>query len=222
MVQRVFERVKLAKGLDRIIVATDDERTASVVRGFGGEVMMTDPELPSGTDRVAAVAEKIEADVYVNVQGDEPLMAPAAIEAAVELVRSGSFAMGTVMRPFKSVADLENRSLVKVLSDRNGRAIYFSRLPIPYGKKTGPDPGEATACRNHVGLYTYTRDTLFRIRSLPPSPYEVSEMLEQLRALQDGIQIGIAEVDFQSFEVNVPEDLDKIRLYFVEHSLHLQ
>lgn len=213
MIQWVYERAILAKGVDQVWVATDDERVQQVVKGFGGRCLMTAPELPSGTDRVAAVADQIEADIYVNIQGDEPLMDPRAIEAGVELVRSGQFVMGTVMTPMRTQADLENRSVVKVIADRHNRAIYFSRLPIPYGRKTGPDSGESFICRRHVGLYTYTRETLFRIRSLEPSTIEKAEMLEQLRAMQDGIPIGITEVDFDSIGVDTPEDLEQVKLW---------
>ena len=218
MVQWVYERAMQARGLDRVIVATDDERIQKVVRAFGGEVILTDPALPSGTDRVAAVAEKVDAEVYVNIQGDEPMMDPLAIEAVAGLVTSGRFPMATVMRPFRSAADLENRNLVKVLADRTGRALYFSRLPIPYGRQSMPTGDESILPRNHVGLYAYTREALFRFRSLPPSSLEQAEMLEQLRALEDGIPIGIIEVDFTSFEVNDPSDLDKIRKHFAEKS----
>ncbi len=211
MIQRVYERTRAAQGLDRVIVATDDSRIADRVRAFGGEVVMTDPALPSGTDRVAAVADQVPADIYVNVQGDEPLMDPGAITAAADLVRSGRFPMATVMTPLRSMGELENRAVVKVVADRAGRALYFSRLPIPYGRLPGPDEGQPFACRRHVGLYAYTRDTLFRIRSLPVSALERAEMLEQLRAMQDGIAIGIAELDFISIGVDTPEELEKVR-----------
>jgi 3-deoxy-manno-octulosonate cytidylyltransferase (CMP-KDO synthetase) len=211
MVQWVYERARAARGLDAVIVATDDERVASAVRKFGGQVAMTAPELPSGTDRVAAVAAKHAADIYVNIQGDEPLMDPRAIEAAVELVRSGRFPMATVMTPLRSAEELANPAVVKVIADRTGRALYFSRHPIPYSRQAAPGPGEPFACRRHVGLYVYARETLRRLTQLPPSPLERGESLEQLRAMEDGIPIGIAEVDFVSIGVDTPEELEKVR-----------
>lgn len=211
MIQWVYERAKASRVVDRVVVATDDERIANVVRAFGGEAIMTAPEVPSGTDRVAAVADQIDADVYVNIQGDEPLMATEAITAAVELVTTKRFEMGTAMTPMRDPEDLTNVAVVKVLADRMDRAIYFSRHPIPYSRGDAPRAGEAFACRRHVGLYTYTKACLFRIRSLSPSPWERGEMLEQLRAMQDGIAIGIREVDFLSIGVDTPEELDKVR-----------
>lgn len=211
MVQWVYERAKASKAVDRVIVATDDERIAHVVRGFGGEAMMTAPALPSGTDRVAAVADQVDADVYVNIQGDEPLMATEAITAAVELVTSKRFVMGTAMTPMTDPEDLSNAAVVKVLADREDRAIYFSRHPIPYSRGEAPGKGGPFECRRHVGLYTYTKECLFRIRSLPQSGWERGEMLEQLRAMQDGIAIGIKEVDFLSIGVDTPDELEKVR-----------
>jgi len=217
MIQWVYERAAKAKGVDRTVVATDDDRIAQAVRKFGGEVLMTASDINSGTDRVAAVADQIPGgpqDVFVNVQGDEPLIVGPAIEAAVELVKSGRFPMGTVMTPLVSRAELHERSVVKVISDATGRAIYFSRLPIPYGR--GPEPqypfaDGAFVCRRHVGLYTYTRETLLRFRAMPQSDLEKAEVLEQLRALQAGIPIGIAEVSFTSIGVDTPEDLEQVR-----------
>ncbi len=198
-----------------MIVATDDPRIEETVRRFGGEAMMTSPDLQSGTDRVAAVADAVPADVYVNVQGDEPLMEPAAIEAAAKLVTSGQFKMATVMTPMRDAADLENMAVVKVIADKHGKAMYFSRYPIPYSRQKtpvkGPDGSESFVCRRHVGLYAYTRDTLFRIRSLPPSAIERGESLEQLRAMEDGISIGITEIDFTSIGVDTPEELELVR-----------
>ncbi len=211
MIQWVYERAKASRAVDRVIVATDDERILDAVRKFGGEAMMTDPAIPSGTDRVAAIADQVDADVYVNIQGDEPLMATEAITAAIELVTSKRFAMGTAMTPMVDREDLTNPAVVKVIADRHDRAIYFSRHPIPYSRGEAPASGGTFACRRHVGLYTYTKDCLFRIRSLPPSAWERGEMLEQLRAMEDGIAIGIQEVDFLSIGVDTPEELDKVR-----------
>ncbi len=212
MIQHVYERAARARGVTLTGVATDDERIANAVRAFGGKVWMTSPDLQSGTDRVAAVARQHpEIDVFVNVQGDEPLMDPRAIEAGVELVASGRFEMSTVMTPMRDVADLSNAAVVKVIPDDHGRAIYFSRHPIPYSRKGAPDAGESFVCRRHVGLYVYRRETLLRFSALPACAMERAESLEQLRALQAGIPIGIAEVDFTSIGVDTPEELEKVR-----------
>lgn len=211
MVQWVYERAKAARAVDRVIVATDDERILKVVQGFGGEAILTSPEIPSGTDRVAAIADQIDADVYVNIQGDEPLMESEAISRAVSLVTSGRFRMGTIMTPMSDPSDLGNTAVVKVLADAHDRAMYFSRYPIPYSRGPAPGVGGRFACRRHVGLYTYTKECLFRIRSLPQSALEKGEMLEQLRAMEDGIAIGIQEVNFTSIGVDTPEELEKVR-----------
>ncbi|MGK5082484.1 3-deoxy-manno-octulosonate cytidylyltransferase [Bdellovibrionota bacterium FG-1] len=211
MIQWVYERAKAARGLDRVVVATDDERVATVVRSFGGEAVMTSSDLQSGTDRVGAVADQIPADIYVNIQGDEPMMDPLAIEKAVDLVKSGRFPMGTAMTPLRDRRELHDSSVVKVISDSLGRSIYFSRLPIPYSRGAEPSAGEKFACMRHVGLYVYDRATLMKFRSLAPSAFEKGEILEQLRALEAGIPIGIAEVNFISVGVDTPEDLEKVR-----------
>jgi 3-deoxy-manno-octulosonate cytidylyltransferase (CMP-KDO synthetase) len=212
MIQHVFERAAGARGILMTGVATDDARIARAVEGFGGKVWMTSPDLQSGTDRVAAVARlHPEIDIFVNVQGDEPLMDPAAIEAAVGLVASGRFEMSTVMTPMRDVADLSNPAVVKVIPDDQGRAIYFSRHPIPYSRKPSPDSGEPFVCSRHVGLYVYRRETLLGFSALPACAMERAESLEQLRALQAGIPIGIAEVDFTSIGVDTPEELEKVR-----------
>jgi len=212
MIQHVYERAAQARGVTLTGVATDDERIADAVRSFGGKVWLTSPDLQSGTDRVAAVArEHPEIDIFVNVQGDEPLMDPLAIEAGVELVASGKFDLATVMTPMRDVADLSNAAVVKVISDDLGRAIYFSRHPIPYSRKSQPDINEPFVCRRHVGLYVYRRETLLRFSALPACSMERAESLEQLRALQAGIPIGIAEVEFTSIGVDTPEELEKVR-----------
>jgi 3-deoxy-manno-octulosonate cytidylyltransferase (CMP-KDO synthetase) len=217
MIQWVYERAKASRAVDRVVVATDDERIAAAVRTFGGEAVMTSPDIPSGTDRVAAVADLIDADVYVNIQGDEPLMATEAITAAVELVTSKRFIMGTAMTPMRDPEDLTNSAVVKTFADKQDRAIYFSRHPIPYSrgeapKTVVPDGARSPfACRRHVGLYTYTKECLFRIRAIPQSAWEKGEMLEQLRAMEDGIAIGMKEVDFLSIGVDTPDELENVR-----------
>ncbi len=215
MIQWVYESAKKANGISRVLVATDDERISRVVAGFGGEAMLTSPELPSGTDRVAAVADQVEAQFYVNLQGDEPLMDPRAIEKAVDLLRSGKFSISTIMTPLTCLKDLQDPSVVKVISDKNQRAIYFSRLPIPYGRGPLPADGQEFACKRHVGLYAYTRSALMAFRALPASQLEKSEVLEQLRALENGMAIGIEELDFTSIGVDTSEDLEKVRQYLV-------
>jgi len=215
MIQWVYERTLKARGIDRAVVATDDERIAAVVRGFGGEVVMTSSDLASGTDRVAAVADVMPAKVYVNVQGDEPMIDPQAIELATELVRSGRFPMGTAMTPLRSTEELHEPTVVKVIADRTGRAIYFSRLPIPYSRGPEPSSGQGFVGMRHVGIYVYDHATLMRFRSLTHSRLEAAEVLEQLRALEDGIPIGIAEVNFTSIGVDTPADLEKVRQHLV-------
>ncbi len=211
MIQWVYERTKASRAVDRVVVATDDDRILKAVKAFGGEAVMTDPAIPSGTDRVAVVSDQIVADVYVNVQGDEPLMETEAITQAVSLITSGRFRMGTVMTPMTDAADLDNPAVVKVIADRHDRAMYFSRHPIPYSRGARPQSGETFACKRHVGLYTYTKECLDRIRSLPPNLWEKGEMLEQLRAMEDGIAIGIKEVNFLSIGVDTPADLERVR-----------
>jgi 3-deoxy-manno-octulosonate cytidylyltransferase (CMP-KDO synthetase) len=215
MIQWTYEGSKKAKGISQVVVATDDERIAQAVKAFGGDVVMTSPELQSGTDRVAAVADQIPGDVYVNVQGDEPLIDPRAIEEGVKLVTSGRFPLGTVMTPFRDAQELTDPSVVKVIFDHHGRAIYFSRHPIPYSRGPIPARPQDYACRRHVGLYVYRRETLMQFRSLPASPIEKAEVLEQLRALENGIPIGITEVDFTSIGVDTAEDLEKVRRLLV-------
>lgn len=214
MIQWVYEQARKARRVHQVIVATDDQRIRQALLNLGApgaDVRMTDPALASGTDRVAAVADLVPADVYVNVQGDEPLIEPETIDAAVELVSSGRFPMGTAMTALESEQELRNPAVVKVVADRLGRAMYFSRHPIPYSRGELPARGQPWVCHRHLGLYVYARETLMRFRDLPPSPLEKAEVLEQLRALSDGIPIGITEVKSRSFGIDTPEDLERVR-----------
>lgn len=211
LIQWVYERALQSRKINELYVATDDERIARVIEDAGGRAILTDPGLPSGTDRVAAVARQVEGDIFVNIQGDEPLIDPAAIDQAIDWVVSKRCEMATLRVPLRSQDELHNAAVVKVIQDRNGRAIYFSRYPIPYSRQTEPFSGESFASGRHVGLYVYSREALFRLQGLPPSTLEKGESLEQLRALQDGISIGVVESDFVSIGVDTPEELEKAR-----------
>ena len=218
MIQWVYERSKQSKLCTRVCVATDDERVASVVRGFGGEVVMTSPDIQSGTDRMAAVARMIPGDIFVNVQGDEPLIVGAAIDLAIRPVMEKKFKLTSLRVPVKSVADLENKNVVKVICDDENRALYFSRYPIPYSRVI-PEMAKAPfLCSQHVGIYVYERETLLKVSGLPATDLERAESLEQLRAMKAGIAIGVFETDFESVGVDTQEDLEKVRSILNRHS----
>jgi 3-deoxy-manno-octulosonate cytidylyltransferase (CMP-KDO synthetase) len=209
MIQWVYEATRRAAGVDRVIVATDDSRIEAAVRAFGGECEMTSPDLATGTDRVAAVADRHPAQIYVNVQGDEPLIDPEAIGKAVDLVRSGRYEMSTLMVPLRDESELRTPDVVKVVTDIHGRGLYFSRHPIPYSR--GETPKTGFASHRHVGLYVYTAAALQKFRRLRPSPLERGELLEQLRALEHGMVIGVAAADFECIGVDTPADLERVR-----------
>jgi 3-deoxy-manno-octulosonate cytidylyltransferase (CMP-KDO synthetase) len=215
MIQWVYEKAKEARLPSEVVVATDDERILKVVEGFGGRAVLTSSDLPSGTDRIAAVAAdpsgQYDADIYLNIQGDEPLMASEAIDAAVELITLHQYKMATVMTPLSSLEDLDNPNVVKVIANLQKRAIYFSRLSIPYSRGERPKTAAESIAKRHVGLYAYTREVLFQYMQMKPSPIENGEVLEQLRALEAGIDIGIAEVDFLSIGVDTQADLERVR-----------
>ncbi len=222
MIEHVYQRARQAQSLDELLVATDDERIARVVESFGGQAVMTSSEHKSGTDRIAEVAAVLECQVVVNIQGDEPLIEPAAIDALVE--------------PFGTIADLRMSTLatrlddynthlepavVKVVVDTEGFALYFSRAPIPYFRlDTCPEwpdnrprqhPQSGLWPLRHLGLYAYTRETLLWLSSLPQTPLEITEGLEQLRALENGCRIRVVEVECQGISVDTPEDLRLVR-----------
>jgi 3-deoxy-manno-octulosonate cytidylyltransferase (CMP-KDO synthetase) len=185
-----------------VIIATDDERIAREARRFGAEVRMTRRDHPSGTDRVAEVAAESPADLVVNIQGDEPLIDPAAIDAAVDgLEHSAVTPMATLARPITDPSELDNPNVVKVVTDRTGHALYFSRYPIPFVRE-----GRAERFK-HIGLYVYRRDFLLAYPGLPRGPLEEAERLEQLRALENGYKIRVVETDYDSCGVDTPEDL---------------
>jgi len=209
LIQHVVERSARARSLSEVVVATDDPRIADSVRGFGGKVEMTAASHPSGTDRIAEVARNLDCDLVVNIQGDEPLIVPAEIDAAVApLLADPAIPMGTLACPLP-VEQAGDPNAVKVVVGANGFALYFSRYPIPYlrdGHAAGPSPYLL-----HIGLYVYRRDVLLRLASLPPTPLEERERLEQLRALEHGIRIRVVMTDHPSMGVDTPEDLERVR-----------
>jgi 3-deoxy-manno-octulosonate cytidylyltransferase (CMP-KDO synthetase) len=209
MIEHVYRRVSASKILSDVIVATDDLRIATRVNDFGGKVRLTRPTHETGTDRLAEVAASLDCDVVVNVQGDEPLIDPGAIDELVApFAADRSVQMTTLFRRIHDPAELTNPNVAKVVLDRGGYALYFSRAPIPHVR----DPrGGWPPLYRHIGLYGYRRSVLLVLASLEPTPLERAEALEQLRALEHGIRIKAVETRHESFEVNTPEDLDQVR-----------
>jgi 3-deoxy-manno-octulosonate cytidylyltransferase (CMP-KDO synthetase) len=219
LVQHVYERVRRARGLDRVLVATEDERIAAAVRSFGGEAVMTSSGHATGTDRLAEAVAHTDADVVVNVQGDEPLIDPAGIEEVIRPFASqAGVPISTVSLPLRDLEEMLSPHVVKVVADAQGDALYFSRSPIPHVRQPG-DVRQAAEeavrrglARKHVGLYAYRREALLRFASLAPSPLEVAEGLEQLRALHHGMKIRVVEMEGEGgVAVDTPQDLERVR-----------
>jgi 3-deoxy-manno-octulosonate cytidylyltransferase (CMP-KDO synthetase) len=208
MIEHVYRRAALSPLVDDTIVATDDLRIATRVGEFGGKVRLTRMH-ETGTDRLAEVAATLDCDVVVNVQGDEPLVDPGAITELVSpFATDAGLQMTTLFRRINDPAELSNPNIVKVVVDRGGFALYFSRSPIPYVR----DPrGGWPPLYRHIGLYAYRRSTLLVLASLDPTPLERAESLEQLRALEHGIRIKAVETLYESFGVDTPEDLEQVR-----------
>ncbi len=213
MIQRVYERTALCRAVDRVIVATDDARIVEAVRAFGGEVQMTRDDHPTGTDRLAEVAERIDAELVVNVQGDEPLIDPRMIEAAVAPLREdAAIPMGTLKSPISTVEEFANPNVVKVTTDLRGFALTFSRASIPCPRDIDvSDFIRRGGAFKHIGLYVYRRDFLLAYPRLPLTPLEELEKLEQLRALEHGYRIRVVATDLVSQGVDTPEDLNHVR-----------
>lgn len=212
MIQHVFERTRSVALVDRVLVATDDARIADAVRAFGGEVVMTRADHPSGTDRIAEVASSLDADVIVNVQGDLPFLEAAMVDAAVQLMRAdAALPMATLKTAIHDHDEMANPNVVKVVTDRNGYALYFSRSPLPHWRD-GAAASDGTLGYKHIGLYVYRRDFLLTFARLAPTPLERAEKLEQLRALEWGFRIKVAETMAVGVEVDTPHDLERARV----------
>lgn len=209
MIAHVYARAASARNVDAVIVATDDHRIADAVTTFGGAVRMTRSDHLTGTDRLAEVAAELDCDLVVNVQGDEPLIEPDAIDAAIEPFRDDSgLMMSTICTPILEDDAIADPHVVKVVTDVRGFALYFSRSPIPY---TRGGRGRGAAPHKHLGLYVYRREFLRRIAALEPTALERSESLEQLRVLEHGFSIKVIETRHDSIGVDTPEDLQRVR-----------
>jgi len=223
MILRVVNRAKQSASINRVIVATDDQRVFQTVVNAGEEAVMTSPDHPTGTDRLAEVAAKLDAGIIVNVQGDEPLIESATIDAAIEpLLADQSIVMSTTCEPIESAEDALKSNVVKVVIDREGFALYFSRHPIPFPRLAVLEHGSVEAAleaqpellklyHKHTGLYAYRRDFLLTYARMPSTPLEQMEALEQLRALEHGYKIKVVAVTHRSIGVDTPEDLELVR-----------
>ena len=210
MLEHVFERASRARYLTSVVIATDDQRIYDEAKRFGAPVCMTRADHLSGTDRVAEVASADDAQIVVNIQGDEPLIDPGAIDAAVlSILDHPEIPMGTLKKRIEDPAEIDNPNVVKVVTNFAGDAIYFSRATIPYLRG-----GESLTRFKHIGLYVYRRDFLLSYSDLPVGPLEKAERLEQLRALENGYSIRVAETEYESIGVDTPEDFERVtKLY---------
>lgn len=217
----VVDRARAAQFVSRVIVATDDPRIFDAVQLHGGEARMTSPEAQSGTDRIAEVAAQLDCAIIVNVQGDEPLIEPSTIDAAIEpLLTNNEIQISTTSEPITSIADIFNPGVVKVVTDRDGFALYFSRSPIPYLRASGEetlaqwlenDESRLQYYRKHSGLYAYRNDFLQKFAQMSPSSLELLESLEQLRALENGFRIRVVKVAHRSTGVDTMQDYEQVK-----------
>ena len=213
MVQRVYEQAKKARLLDRVVVATDDTRIEKCVRSFGGDVILTSPDIQSGSDRVAAVASQVDGGIFVNIQGDEPLIAPEMIDQAVRLLLEDmSIHVGTLVKKIDAAADLTNPNVVKVVLNHFMHALYFSRSPIPYIRDEADTAKwlEMHTFYKHIGLYVFRREFLIQYAHLPVSLLEKAEKLEQLRVLEAGSIIKTGITKFDSIPIDTQEDVERV------------
>jgi len=205
MIQWVFEGAKKAALLEKIVIATDNEKIFRTAEKIGAEVIMTSSEHSSGTERVAEVAAGVESPIVINIQGDEPLVEGMMLDGLVAALQDESVEMSTLMAKVHNLSLLEESHIVKVIADRNGYALYFSRSPLPYQA--------SDFFYQHVGIYGYRRDFLLNFKQLPPSRLEKLEKLEQLRALENGIRIKMVEIPFATLSVDTPQDIIKVEQF---------
>ena len=217
MIQHVVERVRRAELVTRVVVATDEASIKDVVEGFGGEAILTRHDHRTGSDRVAEVATHVQAEIYVNVQGDEPLIDAGTIDAVVAaMLEDESVQVATPCTAILQAGDIMDPNIVKVVRDFDGNALYFSRAPVPWVR----DTAESVAARHwkHLGLYGFRRDALLEFPTLPPGELERLEQLEQLRWLENGFRIRVVETDYDAVSVDVPADIERVEKLLRERS----
>jgi 3-deoxy-manno-octulosonate cytidylyltransferase (CMP-KDO synthetase) len=218
MIEHVYRRAGEARGIDAVVVATDDPRIVEAVEKFGGIVRLTQPAHRTGTDRIAEIARELACEIVVNVQGDLPLIEPGMISEVLEpLISDASIQMSTLRQATDTPSEIASPHVVKVVVDNNGDALYFSRSPIPFRRDTGSADevdavsGFSRTVWKHIGLYGFRRDFLLTFAALPRTPLEQAESLEQLRVLEHGFRIRTVATRYESIEVDTPEDLERVR-----------
>jgi 3-deoxy-manno-octulosonate cytidylyltransferase (CMP-KDO synthetase) len=218
MIQHTYESTLKSKLINRVIVAVDDEKVFSVVKGFGAEVILTPKDIATGSDRIAYVANNIrEAEIIVNIQGDEPFIKGKMIDQAIEpLLFDPTVNVSTLARRIDDIDDLKSPSIPKVVFDYNNFALYFSRSPIPYVRdaKTNIERIQKAEIYKHIGLYVYRREYLIKFTQLAPTDLEQIEKLEQLRMLENGFRIKVVVTEYENLAVDTPEDLDRARRFY--------
>jgi 3-deoxy-manno-octulosonate cytidylyltransferase (CMP-KDO synthetase) len=217
MIQHVVERVRRAQLVSRVVVATDESSIQQAVEAFGGEAILTRHDHRTGTDRVAEVAAHLHAEIYINVQGDVPLIDPATVDAvASAMLEEESVEIATPCAAISHQNDIMDPNIVKVVRDFDNNALYFSRAPVPWVS----DRGETVAARHwkHIGLYGFRRETLLEFPTLPPGDLERLEQLEQLRWLENGFRIRVVEADYNAISVDVPADIERVEKLLRERS----
>ena len=210
VIQHTWENAKKSKSIDDLIVATDDKRIYNVAKGFGANVVYTSVAHKSGSDRLTEVAASIDAKIIVNIQADEPLLATSMIDDVVGAIsKDKTLVMATLCHKINNAAEIQDPNVVKVVFDRFGLALYFSRSPIPYERMGSDDKLQNIDYYKHIGIYAYAKDFLFTFKSLPQSRLEKTEKLEQLRVLENGYRIKVIETKFDTIGIDTPEDLEK-------------
>jgi len=211
LIQHVYEQAKLAKLPDRVIIAADDKQIADAAKSFGAECIMTNPDCPSGTDRIAEAVGGLDFDIVVNLQGDEPEIDPANIDTVAQLLitqnqklKTQNYCMATLVAEFENKEQVNDPNIVKVVLDKNNRAIYFSRSAVPYDREKG-GIGLVNNYLRHLGIYAYRKEFLLKITKLPQTPLEKLEKLEQLRAIENGFDILVAKVKHTCAGIDTPE-----------------
>ncbi len=225
MLRHVWERVSEAHSVDEVVIACDKEKVLKAAKSFGAQAIFTSPDHSSGTDRISEIAATVDADVYINVQADEPLVDPLMIDQLAQVFEyEKNVLMATLIKRIDRAEDINDPGVVKVVVDRKGFALYFSRSPIPYMAPDGPAGDSAATTGSglrggyykHIGLYSYTKDFLFTYRNLPRSMLEMDEKLEQLRVLEHGYKIKTIETRHETIGVDTQEDLDRVRRIMLE------